>query len=86
MKSLGKIMIVTLCIGCCVGCADSRAQRSDEEAMMHYRDCMSRMPPQLNAHDLSGSEHVASASAGAGSRREARQHSECVQQAGWEEK
>ena len=54
--------------------------------MMLYRDCMSGTPPQWNAGDASrtlGSEHVASASAGAD--RESPQHNECVQRAGWEE-
>lgn len=63
-------------------------QRSDEEAMMIYRECMSGTPPQWGPGDVSdalGSEHVASASAGADSRREARQHTECVQRAGWKE-
>jgi len=88
MTPYKKAVIIIPIIGSCSGCADNRTQRSDEEAMMLYRDCMSGMPLHRSSTDVSaalGSEHVASASAGADSHREARQHDECVQRAGWEE-
>jgi hypothetical protein len=82
-------MIIILVIASCVGCADSRAQKSNDEAMMLYRDCMGGPPPQWESSDVSASldsEYVASASASADSRRESRQHIECARRAGWEEK
>lgn len=88
MTSFGKSMIIVLVIGSCFGCADSRVQRSDEEAMILYRDCMSGAPPLWNSSDASaglGSEHVASASANADSRRESRQQRECMQRAARED-
>ena len=88
MTPFKNALIITLVIGSCFGCVDSRVQRSDEEAMMLYRDCMGGLPPHWNSNDVSAeldSEHVASASAGADSRRERRQHNECVQRAMWEE-
>ncbi len=89
MTSYQKAVIIIIVTCSCFGCADSRVQRSNEEAMMFYRDCMVGMPPHRDASDVSaqmGSEHVASAGASADSRRESRQHIECVQRAGWEEK
>lgn len=89
MTPYKKAVITILVFGSCFGCADSRVQRSDEEAMMLYRDCMGGMPPQWEPGDTSAaldSEHVASASAGAETRRESRQHIECAQRASWEEK
>lgn len=88
MSAYVKTVMIVLLIGSCFGCADNRARRSDEQAMMIYRDCMGGMPPHWEANDASaglGSKHVASAGAGADSHRESRQHIECVQQAGWEE-
>ena len=58
-----KIAIIALAILSCFGCADSRVQRSDEEAMMMYRYCMEGMPPQWDSRDVSAgldSKHVAS--------------------------
>jgi hypothetical protein len=89
MTRFEKIAIIALVIVTCCGCADTRMQRSDEEAMLIYRDCMGGMPPPWESGDVSaglGSKHVASASAGADSRRESRQHTECMQRAAWEEK
>jgi hypothetical protein len=83
-----KIAIIALAILSCFGCADSRVQRSDEEAMMMYRYCMEGMPPQWDSRDVSAgldSKHVASVSASADSRRQSRQHTECMQRAAWEE-
>ena len=84
-----KIMTTMLVIVSCFGCTDSRVQRPDDEAMMMYRDCMGGTSPQWDSSDASAeldSEHVASANAGANTRRHSRQHNECVQQAAWEEK
>lgn len=84
----GRALVIILALCSFAGCADSRVQRSDEEAMMIYRDCMGSMPQQWDSGDVTaglGSEHVASARAGADSRRDSRQHNECVQRAGWEE-
>lgn len=81
-------MAIVLVIGSCFGCADSRVQRSDEEAMMRYRDCMSGTPPPWDSNDVSaglGSDHVASTSANADSRRESRQRNECMQRAAWKD-
>jgi hypothetical protein len=89
MSIYEKAVTIILVVGSCFGCADSLVQRSDEEAMMLYRDCMGGTPAQWDSTDMSaalGSEHVASASASADSRRESRQHIDCVQRAGWEEK
>ncbi len=89
MHCFVKIVTVTLLVGSCFGCVDSRVQRSDEEAMMLYRECMGGAPAHWTSSDVSaglGSEHVASTTAGADSHRDTRQHHECVQQAGWREK
>ena len=88
MTPYEKAAIIILVIGSCFGCADSRVQRSDDEAMLLYRDCMSGTP-QWASSDVSavlGSEHVASASVSADSRRDSRQRNDCMQRAGWEEK
>ncbi len=84
----GRALAIILAICSIAGCADSRVQRSDEEAMMLYRECMGGAPAHWTSSDVSaglGSEHVASTTAGADSHRDTRQHSECVQRAGWEE-
>jgi hypothetical protein len=89
MIPYAKTMIIILVIGSFFGCADSRVQRSNDDAMMLYRLCMGGTPQQWESSDVSaslGSEHVASASASADNRRESRQHIECAQRAGWEEK
>lgn len=89
MNRLRNAAMITLVAGTCLGCADSRVQRPDDEAMLMYRDCIAGAPAQWDPGDTSaalGSKHVASAAATADSRREARQQIECMQQAGWEEK
>ncbi len=74
------------------GCADHRVDRSDDEAMMIYRDCMAGAPPQLNSADMSStisSSGTASANtsiaANAQTQQEEAQHLRCMQLAGWKE-
>ena len=84
-----KAAIIILVMVSCFACTDSRMQRSDEEAMMLYRDCMGGMSPQWDPMDTSanlGSEHVASASAGADSRPDSRLQHEGMQRASGEDK
>ena len=79
-----KTVMIALLIAFCTGCASDRAMRSDEEAMMMYRDCMGGMSQQWDSSDVSAglrSEHVASPGAGADSHRDSRQHIECAQRA-----
>ena len=86
MNTHHKALVSMVVIAFCSGCADSRTQRPDDEAMMLYRDCMSGMPEQWSSNDMSaalGSEHVASVGASADSHREARQQRECMQRADW---
>ena len=55
--------------------------------MTMYRDCVDGASPHWASSDASAvlsDSGVASFEAGADSRRESRQHFECMQQAGWE--
>lgn len=73
------------------GCSDHRLNRSDEEAMLVYRECMSGAPPQLNSADMSSTISNSAAvnkntsiAANAQTRQEQSQQMLCMQQAGYE--
>ena len=75
-----------------LGCADHRVDRSNQEAMAIYRECMAGMPPQLNSADMSATissspaaNQNTSIAANARTRQEQSQEILCMQQAGWED-
>jgi hypothetical protein len=85
------IVFVLLASGLTAGCADHRIDRSDEEAMMVYRECMSGSPPQLNSSDMSSTisnsstvDKSTSIAAKAQTQQEQSQQIQCMQLAGWE--
>lgn len=73
------------------GCADHRVDRSDDEAMLIYRDCMAGAPPQLNSADMSSTisssgtaNKNTSIAANAQTQQEEAQRLRCMQLAGWD--
>lgn len=92
MKGL-KILVVTgLAVVFASGCTDRRLNRSDEDAMAIYRECMNSMPPQVNSADMSATISNASTvnpntsiAANTATRQEQSQHILCAKQAGYEE-
>jgi hypothetical protein len=80
-----------LLISITAGCDDHRVDRSDEEAMMVYRDCMGGPPPQVNsataAATISNSGTVnknTSIAANVQTQQEQNRETECMRMAGWE--
>ena len=91
MTALKTLIAIALNIIFFAGCADHRVDRSDEEAMMVYRECMSGMPPQINSADMSSTisnSSVAnkntSIAANVQTQQDQSQQIRCMQQAGWE--
>ncbi len=90
MKSKLAFLLL-LCIT--VACADHRLNRSDEDAMMVYRECMGGAAPQLNSSNMSSSisnsntfNKNTSIAANAQTLQEQSQQIHCMQLAGWEKK
>lgn len=90
MNEFFKSAILMAC--CCLlgSCADHRVDRSDDEAMMIYRECMADMPTAAASADMSGAISNApvanentSIAANARSRQEQDREIFCMQQAGW---
>ena len=79
------------CLAVLAACADHRVDRSDDEAMMVYRDCMAGAPPQLNSPDMTSTvsnstlaDKNTSIAARAQTQQEQAQQTRCMQLAGWE--
>lgn len=92
MTTVKDFLLVGVAVTLLSGCTDHRLNRSDEEGMMVYRECMSEMPPQVNSADMSATvsssptaNQNTSIAANAQTRQEQSQQILFMKQAGWEE-
>ena len=91
MPDYKAFLIAVLVMILTMACTDHRLNRSDEEAMMVYRECMAGAPPQLNSADMSSTisnsataNRNTSIAANAQTQQEEAQRLRCMQLAGWE--
>jgi hypothetical protein len=92
MNTPGVLLGAGFFLALLAGCADHRVDRSDDAAMMVYRDCMTGAPPQLNSADMNTTvsssklaDQNTSIAARAQTQQEQAQQTRCMQLAGWEQ-
>ena len=84
-----RAVVILFLVGVITTCADNRANRPDEEAMLIYRDCMDHAPKQWDAYDASAAlsnkknKGTASFDVNVKTAHENREQLNCLQQAGW---
>ncbi|MDX1459935.1 MAG: hypothetical protein R3348_02665 [Xanthomonadales bacterium] len=90
MNQLVKYVILGFLCPLLGGCIDHRVDRSDDQAMMIYRECMSDMRTTMGTAKMSGAISNAPIAnentplaANARSREEQNREIHCMQQAGW---
>jgi hypothetical protein len=83
-------LATVICMFVVVACADRRLDRSDDEAMMVYRECMAGAPPALNSAEMSSTlsnsrtaDANTSIAANARTQQEESHELHCMQLAGW---
>jgi hypothetical protein len=92
MESLHRNVILSIVCGLLIGCADQRIDRSDEEAMMIYRDCMEGVSGKTSGSSISsvisssdGVDKDTSIAANVQTKQEREREIECMRMAGWRE-
>jgi len=87
LKSIAAVCLVAI-VG--IGCADQRAHRPDDQAMLIYRDCMNGTPREWEASASTaalsdpGTRQTASFDAAVDSKRQEQAEIECARIAGWQ--
>jgi len=91
MKNFRAFFIMVATLVFFMGCSDHRLDRSDEEAMMVYRECMNDHSPQPNSAGMTATitnaktaDPNTSIAANTQTQQEQNQHLRCAQLAGYE--